>query len=578
MANYYQEGLGRVKSGIRYVLRVVAFAFARNPALYFAIFLSFFSVAIELAAVNALLPLSSLATGQTSVMENSGFARALKWIGIDPSFGAVAAIFLCLLMLRVISQAISQGMTQLYGRRILAQLASEAFSVIIKYRPIKDIEANSIGYFINLAGDESFRASTIVTSLIQLSGVAILVLLYFSAIVVFSHSVALAVAAFLCVSAVTLVEAFRKSNRLGIVQTEQSRSAGSIFLDSLNGLRSVRAFLAEGYVTRTYRDRMFAYVRTLFEVDLVSVLSRNIPALLLLVASLVGMAIWKPGNSIDIDVALVVTVALLLLRLFPVVGQAVSILMRVVTDVKAARDVTQILNSPDSHILARSSHSSTLSRITVILAENLSYSHLPDQPVLQHFNMKLEAGKSYAVKGPSGSGKSTLFDLILGFYKPDGGNIYLNGLPIDQISQESLRGHVLLLGQQPTVFNDNVRNNLLFGASVPEERIQAAVRLACLDDVISNLPLGIDTMLSYQGSNLSGGQRQRLGLARALLREADVLLLDESTSALDTETRDIVIENVLHAYRDRIVVFATHDEYVLSRVDVVIEIGGQESN
>jgi ABC-type bacteriocin/lantibiotic exporter with double-glycine peptidase domain len=567
-----------VKSAVAYISRVVAFSFARNPALYFALFLSVFSVAIELAAMNALLPLSALATGQTLVMEKSGFARGVKSMGIEPSFAAVAVIFLCLLMLRVITQAISQGMTQLYGRRILAQLASEAFSAIIKHRHIKDIEGNSIGYFISLAGDESFRASTIVTSLIQLSGVAILVFLYFTAIVVFSRSTALAVAAFLCVSAVSLVEAFRKSNRLGIVQIEQSRSAGSIFLDSLNGLRSVRAFLAEGYVTRTYRDRMFAYVRTLFEVDLVSVLSRNIPALLLLGASLVGLAIWKPGNSIDIDVALVVTIALLLLRLFPVVGQAVSILMRVVTDVKAARDVTQILDSPDSGIHARTSRSAIPSRITAIVIEDLSYSHLPDQPILQHFNITLKAGKSYAVKGPSGSGKSTLFDLILGFYKPDGGNIYFNGLPIDQISPESLRGRVLLLGQQPTVFNDNVRNNLMFGASAPEERIQGAVRLAHLDDVISNLPLGLETMLSYQGNNLSGGQRQRLGLARALVREADVLLLDESTSALDTETRDIVVENVLHAYRDRIVVFATHDEYVLSRVDMVIEIAGQKAN
>jgi ABC-type multidrug transport system fused ATPase/permease subunit len=577
LADRHQKGVGRVKPALRYVSRIGAFAFARNPALYFAVFLSVFSVFVELAAVNALLPLSALASGQTEVLENSGFVQAMRSLGLAPTFAAVAGFFLCLLMLRVLTQILSQGMTQLYGRRILAQLASEAFSSIVKHRNIREIEDKSIGYFIGLAGDESFRASSIVTALIQFCGVAMLAFLYFAAIVVFSQSTALAVAAFLCVSAISLWESLRKSQRLGTVQTEQSRSAGSLFLDSLNGLRSVRAFLAEGYVTGTYSQRMTAYVRTLFEIDLVSVLSRTVPVLLLLVAALAGVAIWRPGETIAINVPLVLTTVLLLLRLFPVIGQAVTLLMRVSADLKAARDVTQILESRPADPGARAGQTPIAGRLKQLVVENLDFAHLPGHPVLRNFHMSLEAGKSYALKGVSGSGKSTLFDLILGFYKPDRGAITLNSVPSERISAQSLRRHVLLLGQQPVVFNDNVRNNLHFGAPASDERIWEAAKLACFDEVIGNLPAGLDTPLSYQGGNLSGGQKQRLGLTRALLRDADVLLLDEATSALDNHTRNLVIDNVIRLYRDRIVVFATHDEYVLNRVDVVIDIPGQKA-
>jgi ABC-type bacteriocin/lantibiotic exporter with double-glycine peptidase domain len=200
-----------------------------------------------------------------------------------------------------------------------------------------------------------------------------------------------------------------------------------------------------------------------------------------------------------------------------------------------------------------------------------SYEH--DKEVLRGVRMRLERSNSYALVGLSGSGKSTLLDLLLGFYAIDQGRLLINDVPIERISYVELRSKVMLLSQDSAIFNDTVANNLRFGRDAAPEEIDRACRIACIDDFIATLPQGYATRLSYRGSNLSGGQKQRIGIARAVLRRPDLLLLDESTSALDANTRARVVENLLEEFRDRIVLFVTHDAFVMSRVNHVIDMG-----
>jgi ABC-type bacteriocin/lantibiotic exporter with double-glycine peptidase domain len=176
------------------------------------------------------------------------------------------------------------------------------------------------------------------------------------------------------------------------------------------------------------------------------------------------------------------------------------------------------------------------------------------------------------VVGASGSGKTTFFDLLLGFYAPDRGEVCVNGMPVQRIDNPSLRARIVLVGQQVAIFNDSIAGNVRFGAEASEQQIRAACQAACVEDFVQALPERYETLLSFQGSNLSGGQRQRIGIARGLLRDAEVLLLDECTAGLDPETRDRVVSNILRLYRDRIVVFATHDKEVVSHVSEVLSL------
>ena len=192
--------------------------------------------------------------------------------------------------------------------------------------------------------------------------------------------------------------------------------------------------------------------------------------------------------------------------------------------------------------------------------------------MLQNLNLNFVAGRSYTIMGSSGSGKSTLLDLLLGFRDPDSGEILINGVDAGRISPALKRQKILLLGQQTTIFNDTIFNNIAFGKEMALADVERAGSMARIEEMVSDLAEKYETKLSYQGSNLSGGQKQRVGIARALARVPDVLILDESTSALDRETLLAIADTILREYREKIVIFVTHDHELAEKTDHVYHL------
>jgi subfamily B ATP-binding cassette protein MsbA len=158
--------------------------------------------------------------------------------------------------------------------------------------------------------------------------------------------------------------------------------------------------------------------------------------------------------------------------------------------------------------------------------------------VLREIDLKVPAGQKLAIVGRSGSGKTTLVNLLPRFYEPDSGEILIDGRPIGGYSLTALRGQISLVSQEVTLFNDTVANNIAYGAlsGAPRADIERAARAAHLAELLAQLPKGLDTVVGDRGLLLSGGQRQRIAIARALLKDAPILILDEATSALDTES------------------------------------------
>ncbi len=164
----------------------------------------------------------------------------------------------------------------------------------------------------------------------------------------------------------------------------------------------------------------------------------------------------------------------------------------------------------------------------------------PAREVLKHIDLKIPAGEVVAFVGPSGSGKSTLVNLLPRFFNPSSGSIYLDGLDIQDIDLKDLRRQMAFVSQDVVLFNDTIAANVAYGASSPEEidrgKVHEALQAANLAELIQELPEGIDSEVGDNGNRLSGGQRQRLAIARAIYKNAPILILDEATSALDSES------------------------------------------
>jgi ATP-binding cassette subfamily B protein len=179
--------------------------------------------------------------------------------------------------------------------------------------------------------------------------------------------------------------------------------------------------------------------------------------------------------------------------------------------------------------------------------------------VLDKVSLTIPAGKTVAILGESGSGKSTVLKLLMGFYHPTQGQVLLDGTDLRDFELGSLRGRIGLVSQEPFIFNGTLRQNIALGRpdASAEEVLQAA-RAAGLGEFIASLPERFETVIGERGANLSGGQRQRLAIARALLRQPDILIFDEATSHLDTATERAIQESLKTALAGRTVVLVAH--------------------
>jgi ATP-binding cassette subfamily B protein len=217
--------------------------------------------------------------------------------------------------------------------------------------------------------------------------------------------------------------------------------------------------------------------------------------------------------------------------------------------------------------------------------DDVHFSYQEDQPVLRGLTLHVRAGETIAIVGESGSGKSTLLNLILGFYHPQKGCVRLDGRDLSKINLSSYRRHLAVVPQNSVLFSGTIRENITYGLPhVTEAQLTAAICAAHLQDLISSLPQGLDTRLDEHGSNLSGGQRQRISIARAIIRDPQVILFDEATSALDSVSEKKIQQAIQNLTANRTTFIVAHrlstirnaDRIAVMQKGVCVELGTYE--
>jgi ABC-type bacteriocin/lantibiotic exporter with double-glycine peptidase domain len=566
--NFY--GLAKV---IDYLPKFTSYVFRHFPSARLAGVVAVIGVGLEYAALSVMLPLvraEGKETGGITSATVEFWQQAANFLGLPSEPRTWLWLFLLLLGLRIAIGFAQLALNTWVSKRILAHLSGYTFSRVVTSEPLSEIYRRTVGHYISLAGDEANRVGQVFFHMAQTVSALIAALAGLIVLFIFSSFVFKLALLFILLSGAAIGFAmkyvFMWSNESALL----SREANTTFIEAFNGIRSIRSMSGEAFVTERYRNFINRYGRVLFLLDVFNHGSRAVPGLILIT---LGLIVLFPGISTfgEFSAAYFFTVAMMLIRVLSFLGTAVASGGRVAIDIRAAFDLEDIIGSStgSSVIPARGTKVSSVRNINMT---ELSCGYVHGRPVLSSVTADMCAGRAYALIGRSGTGKSTLSDVLLGLIEPMSGGIFIGDQAYDKLDLASLRRKVVLVEQQTRIFSGSVRENIAFGLDPTDSEIQVAVEAAELSELISSLPEGLDTRLDYQGANLSGGQRQRIGLARAIVRQPDVLILDEATSALDAQTRDQVLQNLKTLFQDRILLFVTHDSHVIKRVDEVWRI------
>jgi len=347
--------------------------------------------------------------------------------------------------------------------------------------------------------------------------------------------------------------------------------------ESLQGIRTVKAFTLE----QTMRERIDASI-TAVENNankMARVFNRSSP----LMETLGGLAIagglmyggysviaWgaKPGQFFSFLTAFLLA--------YEPAKRLARLNIELNSSLIGARKLLEIIDSPASEPDEDGKPALKLSEARVEL-HDVSFAYRPNEPVLDRMSFVAEPGKVTALVGPSGGGKSTVLALLLRFYEVNGGDILIDGQSISAVSRKSLRQQTAYVGQDVYLFRDTIRANIAFGKhGASEEEIVAAAKAACAHEFITGFPHSYDTPVGEHGMQLSGGQRQRIAVARALLKNAPIILLDEATAALDSESEKSVQEAIEHLCERRTTIVIAHRLHTIMHADAILVVEGGE--
>jgi ABC-type bacteriocin/lantibiotic exporter with double-glycine peptidase domain len=550
-----------------YLPKFLLFAVGTFPLARVVLGLTFLMVVLEYSTLSLMVP---LVRGNLRVPGVSGaigdfWNQVAEILGFPGSQQTWLWLFLVFFAARVVVGYVQITLNLYVAKQIHSYLSDKVMKRVVAHEPLAKIYQRTIGYYVSLAGDETSKAGNIFYSSGQLLASALSALAGFFVLCSFSRTAFWLIAAFVAVCALLLSRGMGAVMRLSTASLRLSRALNTHFIETLNGIRSIRSLSAEKFVIDSYRDQIRSYVRQLFKIDALNQGYKAAPALILISIGIVWL--W-PGSSASGHASPLFFFALttMLIRILTSLGEFVLAGGKLVVDIRASQDAGELLGQQFDDA-KRQGRRVLDEPIRLIEVEGVVCGYNEGPPVLKGISCVFEAGKSYAIVGKSGAGKSTLADVLLAMLPISGGTIRINGTPLPLLDEKSLRSRMILVEQQTRIFTGSLRDNVTVGVVSSDAGVIASLVSAGLGEHLNDLPLGLNTIVDYQGSNISGGQRQRLGITRALIREPDVLILDECTNAVDSTTRRLLVRTLCKQFAARILIFITHDSEVISVVD-----------
>ena len=501
----------------------------------------------------------------------AGVLDAAVGLGIDPRY-AIPLLLLGALVVKNVFAYFSEFALNSIGLAMVRDLRQDAYRSLLDQSTRFSSERASGDLMSRLLSDaEQIQTAfgSRLADFVQGILTMVLVLLY-----VFSLNARLAVAVLVVAPllVVPIVANFRKLRRTGLSARERIGEMGAILGETLRGHRLIQTYAMEDFEAERFRDANRRY----FGASRQSIRIQALNSPLMEILAGVGLAlvfIYAAGQIRAGQMTVGGLISFL---------AAIMMLYKPLKDVTRTNIVLQVALASASRIfevvdaendIRQKPDAAELPPFTEALAyRGVSFSY-GEAPVLSGIDLEIRRGETVALVGPSGAGKTTLVNLLPRLYDPTEGRVTFDGVDLRDAALKSLRRQIGLVTQETILFDATVRENIAYGERAPpEEKVRAAARAACADEFIEALPEGYETSVGEGASRLSGGQRQRLAIARAIYKDAPILILDEATSQLDTESEALIARALANLMQGRTTLVIAHRLSTVRRADRILVI------
>lgn len=471
------------------------------------------------------------------------------------------------LMLVCVAALIIGAFTLSYLQAVMLKRAQHQYVKDIRHRLFHallksewhHLSTRTQGDVVNNLLVESQRYAQCLAFEVQSAAVLILIAAYLTMGGILSPEMLLIVTLIGVMVVIAVLPLMKKAKRYGLETHDANKEFTFLLSEIFRGLKLIRVTGTEHRVEDRFEasneDLRHIYFNVERNSQLINYVVQSLPVIGLITVIGVAFSLFSVPTSVILVFLVIVS------RLAPRLAQLQQLFSQyhvrsptipaieiMIAEAEAARD----LLDPECEKFE--------SLTSGISLENVGYSFPgADEPTLKGISLQFDKGETIALVGGSGAGKSTLVDMLVALRQPSEGSILIDGNPLADLDPRSWRHRIGYVTQEITLFNDTLRNNLIFARpKIDDGRLWPILEAARLDEVVRDMPDGLDTILGENGTRLSGGQRQRLALARALIIEPELLLLDEATSALDAETESAITDTLLQVAKDMTVVIVSH--------------------
>ena len=363
-----------------------------------------------------------------------------------------------------------------------------------------------------------------------------------------------------------------------------SKNQISILNQTYSAIKEIKINLKEKYLYELFSKNIFRMNKIILFTDII----RRLPRLILEIITvtfivLISLYFIVYKSSATEFVAILTYMAIASIRLVPAftnITNAISSIKYMEPSINIIDSETNIvkniteenLKNSKSLDLKKNDKKKYITSINNIVIKNLSYSYNNKDNILDNLSLTINRNQKIGIIGKSGVGKSTLVNLLLGLIEPEKGTIEYNNYNIVK-DKFFLYNFISYVPQDTILFNDTIKNNITFGETeVDQSRLNTIIELTNLSGFISELPMGLETTIGERGINISGGQKQRIGLARALYKDADIIFFDESTSSLDLDNEEEILNNIFIYCKNKILILISHRKETLIRCDYILKL------